>query len=227
MSEERQETDGKRGGISRRGFVAGAVGAGALLALGCVRFTPAEAVCRPPGAQDESRFLGMCVRCGKCMSVCPNGIIVPAHLEDGIAGVRAPRLNFSVSAAQLDGRLGWCDHCEAAGGGVARCADVCPTGALSLAEDSTFDTMSLGVAEINEDWCLAYRLKGCTICKNACPLDAISFDDNNRPHVDESLCNGCGKCEQACVSMESTSIGEGTTYRAMTARAITVHPKRI
>ena len=213
-----------RAGLSRRGFVAGCAGAGAMLALGLVRFTPAEASVRPPGAQDADRFLGACVRCGRCMEVCPTGVIAPAPIERGVVGVRTPLLDFSRSKTELKGALGWCDHCAADHGGVPRCIDVCPSGALLDRQGRTFETMALGRAVINTDWCLAWRLKGCTVCKNACPLDAISFDDHNRPIVDESLCNGCGACEQSCVSLESTSIGNDETNRHMTARAITVQP---
>lgn len=208
--------------MSRRGFVLGSAGGAAMLALGLVKFAPQTALVRPPGGQDADRLLGMCIRCGKCMEVCPNGVIAPAHIEDGVVGVRTSRLSFSRSKAQLGDLVGWCDHCDSAAGGNPRCAQVCPSGALDLPAGSTFDTMRLGCATINHDWCLAWRLKGCTICLNACPLGAISFDSNKRPVVDERLCNGCGACEQACVSLESTSIGQDENNKHMTARAITV-----
>ena len=208
--------------VTRRGFVSCACGAGFMLALGGTKFLPEEKVCRPPGAQDENRFVGACIRCGKCIEVCPNGCIVPTAIEDGIINVRTPRLNFSRSSSQLRGQMGWCDHCAEYNNGVAKCAEVCPSGALSLSDDSSFDTMRLGVAHIETSWCLAWILKGCTLCKNACPQGAISFDDHNRPVVDEGLCNGCGSCEQACVSLESVSMSAGD--RSATTRAITVRP---
>ena len=212
------------GAFGRRGFVLGCAGGAAMLALGLVKVAPQTALCRPPGGQDEGRLLGMCVRCGKCMEVCPTGVIAPTHIEDGIVGVRTLRLDYSRSKAQLGSLTGWCDHCSEADDGTPRCAEVCPTGALGAEAGTTFGTMRLGVAVINRDWCLAWRLKGCTICLNACPLEAISFDGNNRPIVDEALCNGCGACEQACVSLESTSIGQDENNKHMTARAITVQP---
>ena len=209
-------------GISRRGFVAGACGAAGMLALGAVKFVPDGEVCRPPGAQDEARFIGACIRCGKCIEVCPNECITPATIEDGIVNMRTPRLNFSRSASQLYGAMGWCDHCAQNNNGIAKCAEVCPSGALSLDDDSSFETMRLGVAQIETDWCLAWMLKGCTLCKNACPREAIYFDNHNRPHVDEDLCNGCGSCEQACTSLTSVSVTAGG--RSTETRAITVHP---
>ena len=145
------------GGVSRRGFVLGSAGGAAMLALGLVKFAPETALCRPPGGQDEDRLLGMCVRCGKCMEVCPTGVIAPAHIEDGIVGVRTPRLDFSRSKAQLGSLAGWCDHCNEENGGTPRCAQVCPTGALTPPEGSTFDSMRLGTAVINRDWCLVIR----------------------------------------------------------------------
>lgn len=193
-----------------------------MVALGGVRFLPQRNLCRPPGGQVEDHFIGACVRCGKCMEVCPTGVIVPAAIEDGIVNVRTPKLNFSRTATDLGGLMGWCDHCAEHNGGQAKCADVCPSGALDLAVDSSFDTMHLGVAEITTDWCLAWLLKGCTLCKNACPRDAIYFDDVNRPHVETELCNGCGSCEQVCVSLESVSLSAGD--RSGETRAIHVNP---
>lgn len=212
--------------ITRRGFIAGAVGAGCMVALGgATKLISQDSICRPPGGQNEQQFIGACIRCSKCIEVCPNGCIVPAALEDGLVNIRTPRLNFSQSASQLHGAMGWCDHCAEYNNGVAKCAEMCPSGALTLAEGSTFATMRLGVAHIETSWCLAWMLKGCTLCKNACPQNAISFDDHNRPVVDESKCNGCGSCEQACVSLESVSVGAGG--RSATTRAITVQPASI
>ena len=208
--------------MERREFVAGCAGAAAMLALGVADLYPSNRLCRPPGAQAIHQFLGACIRCQKCIEACPNGVLVPSHIEDGIVTVRTPRLNFSRSYIQLQGKLGWCDHCQEANGGVARCIQVCPSGALDAGLDMSFEEMRLGRAEFDEETCLAWRLKGCTICKNACPTGAIEFDKHNRPYLVEEKCNGCGACEQACVSLESTSVGQGETARQVNQRAVVV-----
>lgn len=221
-SVEEESAPAKGRPVSRRGFVAGGLGAAAMIVLGGVTLFPETALCRPPGAQDEVRFMGACIRCQKCAEVCPAGVIVPSHIEDGIASMRTPRLDFSRSDIQLGGKAGWCDHCQSANGGVARCVQVCPSGALDAAQDQQFADMSLGLAVIDHSTCLAWNLKGCTVCKNACPTGAIVFDEHNRPVVQADACNGCGACEQSCVSLESTSVGEGTTARSTNERAVVV-----
>ncbi len=40
--------------------------------------------------------------------------------------------------------------------------------------------------------CLSHR------CADACPRDAITFDEHQRAHIDKSKCINCGKCAQAC-----------------------------
>ena len=42
------------------------------------------------------------------------------------------------------------------------------------------------------------------------------LDDAGRPHVVSDVCNGCGACECACVSLQSGALVEGATARAIT-----------
>lgn len=197
-------------GMSRRTLCLGVGGAAVLLGLGGLKYVGSTPCVRPPGGQDEQRLLSACIRCEKCLEVCPHDIIKPAPIENGILGMRTPMLNFHEN---------WCDWCEV-NGGVPLCVQACPTQALSLAEDATVENTILGKASINEDWCLAYRLIGCRFCYDACEYEAMGLDENNRPYVIADKCNGCGACEAACVSLENGSISTGAT-----ARAIVVDPQ--
>lgn len=40
--------------------------------------------------------------------------------------------------------------------------------------------------------CLAHR------CEDACPKDAITFDEHQKAHIDKQKCINCGKCAQVC-----------------------------
>ena len=46
------------------------------------------------------------------------------------------------------------------------------------------------------------KCTGCLACYNACPLNAISINADNRgffiPFIDETKCVGCGKCSSVC-----------------------------
>ena len=39
---------------------------------------------------------------------------------------------------------------------------------------------------------------GCAECKNACPCDSISEDENGRCSIDPDLCADCGACLDVC-----------------------------
>ena len=208
MSEEKtaRAAGAQDGGmISRRALCVGGAGIVGMLALGTLKFTKAEALVRPPGAQDELGLFAACVRCQRCVEICPRGVIAPAHVEDGILGMRTPFLNFSDD---------YCDFCEAENDGVPLCEQACPTGAIRKVPAPASDTI-LGVAEITTDWCLAYRLIGCRECFDACPYEAMGIDDVGRPYVIEDKCTGCGACEAACLSLRNGSLREGETHRAI------------
>lgn len=189
--------------ISRRGFVAGAVGAAGLLAIGGAGVAVGEpagrTLLRPPGGQDEARFVGECIRCDRCRSVCPQGIVVTASLEDGLKNVRTPRLDF---------RRGFCNFCD-------KCVEVCPTSALVPFDESR---EKIGAAVVDQDECIAWSSGGCRACIDACPYGAISSDGAGRPIVDEAACNGCGLCENVCPSSTYGSY-TGTGKRGVNVEA--------
>lgn len=200
---------GKVAGMDRRTFCIGAGGAAVMLGMGTLGLSRPRSMVRPPGAQDEGRLYATCVRCEKCLTVCPRDVIAPAHMEDGFIGMRTPRLTFELT---------YCDWCEQANGGKPLCEQVCPTGALLLPEGARRDELVMGLAEIDEEACLGWRLAGCKFCYDACEFDAIVLDEFERPVVVEDKCVGCGACESVCVSLQNGSIREGATERAIVVR---------
>ena len=180
-----------------------AIGAGlgtaVLLGTGVARAVKRPGLVRPPGAQDEGRFLSRCLRCSECMKACPTSGLQPTLLEAGLEGVWTP---------VLKSRLGYCDYsCHA-------CGQVCPSDAippLSLAQKRT---SVLGVAVIDKDRCLPWAADTpCIVCQEMCPVPdkAIVLEDGRlitredgsrdrlaRPKVVASLCIGCGICEYKC-----------------------------
>lgn len=199
-------------GMSRRTLCIGAGGTVVLFALGGLKALPVQASVRPPGGQDDAHVIGACIRCERCVEACPKGALHPSHVEDGILAVRTPAANFNE---------GWCDFCTESHGGRPQCVAYCPTGALTLPEGATAQSVILGKASITKDWCLAWnRNNGCRFCYDACPYEAIVLDDHKRPVVVPDACNGCGACQNACVSLQEGSIAEGATERAIIVRPI-------
>jgi ferredoxin-type protein NapG len=150
---------------------------------------------RPPGGQDEKRFLALCVKCGRCLSACPMNCVTLVDVADGFVLARTPRLNL---------HAGYCNFCN-------RCIVACPTAALEA-----FDPLreNIGKAVIDEDGCIAYASGTCAKCKDSCAFNALSFDGANRPVIDWEKCNGCGRCVYVCRSNVYLSFG-GSRLRAI------------
>ncbi|MDR3307634.1 MAG: 4Fe-4S dicluster domain-containing protein [Coriobacteriales bacterium] len=218
-------------GISRRGLVTGGIGAAVMLALGgAVRAVAGQNdPLRPPGAQDEARFIGACIRCNRCRGACPRDAIVNCDLEDGAINARTPKVNFRTKFSQSYRRpegmeqeavladpypsllaatgAGFCDFCML-------CVKNCPTGALR-----EFDPQTgwIGEAVVDAEHCIAFeKLGGCRRCADYCPFEAITIDSNRRPVVDPAKCNGCGICENICPSATYR------TYKGSMSRGINI-----
>jgi ferredoxin len=204
--------------LSRRGVILGGVaGLGTALlvrssALGEGRtFSPT--LVRPPCSLPEDDFLSRCIRCGECMKVCPTNAVQPALGEGGIAGLWTPVLNM---------RLGYCEYeCNL-------CAQVCPTQAIRKMTLKEKQQVKIGLAFFDKNRCLPYAFaRTCIVCEEHCPTPkkAIWFQEVQvmtpdgtlttvkQPHVDPSLCTGCGICENKCPIADRrgvyvTSVGE-------------------
>lgn len=195
--------------LSRRDFIGGAISLAALAAIGAGNIAyaqtrdPASICVRPPGGQDEKALLQRCIRCDRCRSVCPQSCIGVATIEDGIAVMRTPEMDF---------HHGYCTFC-------ARCIDVCPTCALS--HDAFADQVPLGCAQVQKNRCVAWRNPGsCAVCADVCPTEAIHIS-NGVPVVDASACTGCGLCVLRCPALSLLSLSDGST------RGIEVVPSEV
>lgn len=186
---------------SRRAFCIGAVSVAAGVLCGAAaRPHAAQAdVLRPPGALAEPGFAARCIRCERCIGVCPEGVLYPLGIEAGVLVVRTPSLDYAA---------GSCTFC-------GKCREVCPTAAIGAVDACNPSAGRIGVAAVREDRCLAYVQPGsCGVCRKACIYDAISFDDERRIVIDKGRCNGCGACVAACPANVSTRF-EGGSVRGV------------
>jgi ferredoxin-type protein NapG len=136
---------------------------------------------RPPGAIEESRFLGACTGCRDCVDACPYNAI--HTLADWVEwGAGTPLL-------VPDERP--CHMCEG-----FPCVKACPEGALVEPSDTTWN---LGTVWIDPEQCLPFRGPECGACVGHCPegVDAITLR-RSLPVVDDEQCVGCGLCVVAC-----------------------------
>ena len=203
----------------------------ALAAGSSVVFSPmiiqAENRLRPPGAVDEKEFLGLCIKCGQCLQVCPYHSIKLSDLTKG----------HGEGTPYIDAMERGCYACEA-----VPCVLACPSGALDHhTEKATDIKMGIAVLERKRS-CLAvrhqpvpkgydekmkefvknqtnvtqyeekilekfdgYEGKACTLCADMCPmpnpLSAIEMVTKSngitRPVIYDA-CTGCGVCQEVC-----------------------------
>lgn len=181
---------------TRRTFVIGGATLLAGIAVGAVvRPQVASAdVLRPPGSLAEDEFMARCIKCERCTSVCPTSIIEPLGIEAGLLQARTPTLSF------VNDSCTFCDLCR----------QVCPTGAIEAVDPHMPALGRIGCAILHEDRCLAFlETNSCGICVDACPYEALTFDEGRRPVVDEKKCNGCGECVKICPANVFTSFSGG------------------
>ncbi len=136
---------------------------------------------RPPGAVPEEIFAGKCIRCGRCVEVCPYKSIIPLDFRSGVyAGTP---LIFAENVP--------CYLCM-------KCVQVCPTGTLQkISQEQT----RMGLAVVNKHQCFAWQERTlCRTCYDVCPFknQAIMLDEELKPVVLEDHCTGCGICTHAC-----------------------------
>ncbi len=184
---------------------------------------------RPPGAVEERAFLERCIRCAECMKVCPNNALHPAFLEGGVEAIWTPI---------LIARIGYCESSCVLCGQVCPTGAI-----QKITEKEKLgigqSPIKIGTAFYDHGRCLPWSMQTpCIVCEEFCPTspkaiwveevtapvrDSKPGPDGEapamkevrlqRPHVDPSLCIGCGACEKVCPVQDEpavyvTSVGE-------------------
>jgi ferredoxin-type protein NapF len=131
---------------------------------------------RPPWT-DEARLTAACVRCGDCVSACPEQV-----LRTGDGGFP----EFHVGAP---GAL--CTFCGA-------CAAACEVDVFDLSRVPPWRV----TARIDDGACLAQKGIHCEGCRDSCLEDAIVFRPRIGgppvPQIALADCSGCGGCLGTC-----------------------------
>lgn len=138
-------------------------------------FKGRELVLRPPYALDEAAFTDACTRCGDCLKLCPQAILIT-----GRGGF--PEIRFSEAS---------CTFC-------LDCVSACKTGALS---QKNAEKPLPYIAYVNND-CLSARGIVCRVCASACDNDAMTFrpalGGKSTLEINPETCSGCGACVAPC-----------------------------
>lgn len=135
---------------------------------------------RPPGAVPEEVFPAKCIRCGRCVEVCPYRSIKMLDIRSGIhAGT--PLIEVTIIPCYL----------------CMKCVDVCPTGSLQRIKQTE---TRMGLAVIDKFNCAAWvGMVMCRTCYDKCPFPEKAIRlDQLRPVVDQDACTGCGLCTYTC-----------------------------
>jgi len=151
----------------------------------------------PPGALGAKNMKGHCTACQLCVSACPNDILRPSAK---LPTLMQPEMSYE---------RGYCrPEC-------VECSLVCPAGAIKPITTADKSAISIGLAIWIKDNCVVNRDEvQCDNCERHCPTGAISLvekDPGNSeslkiPFVDNSICIGCGACENLCPARPFSAI---------------------
>lgn len=209
---------GRRGFLSLAAGTAAAVVGGAGLAVATKSLTADAAdtgyqpPVRPPGSVPEREFLQMCIRCGECFKACPNNVLHPMGLKDGLNHLWTPQVVADWSGCE--------PSCNA-------CGQVCPTGAIRALPLAEKKAARMGLAIVNPQTCLPYAgREACQLCVDECAAagyDAIEFtqvhtqlDEYGQPIAGVGFlapvvlaekCVGCGICQTRCYGINVADKG--------------------
>ncbi|MDR2912575.1 MAG: 4Fe-4S dicluster domain-containing protein [Alistipes sp.] len=151
----------------------------------------------PPGAQSARNMQKHCVACQLCVAACPNNVLVPSSKLETLM---QPEMTYE---------RGYCrPEC-------VECSEVCPAGAILKITPAEKSAISVGNAFWIEGNCVVNRDNvPCTECERHCPTKAITLVPRDPadprslkvPAIDNTLCIGCGTCENLCPSNPYSAI---------------------
>ena len=151
---------------------------------------------RPPGAAPEVTFLAACTRCGDCIDVCPVHAIVKTPTNGSGLAAGTPYIDPAVQACVVCADM--------------PCAAACETGALTVPVaangGSIWESVHMGVLELDPARCITFQGASCGVCARACPVGerALAMDERGHPVLKPEGCVGCGVCVTACVTIPSS-----------------------
>ena len=165
----------------------------------CARVCPKDAISRGPVAAalrfpkmediiPEIYDAKLCVFCGTCVVLCPfsaltlkkDGEVIELDDIQIVKEKVVPKLEFEakkitdnagierVVKQYTDGEISIID--EECAGGCEACADVCPSGAITIPERSDKGWENVQNVVVDKDTCFF-----CSSCDNACPTGAVKL----------------------------------------------------
>ncbi len=152
---------------------------------------------RPPGSVDDTRFKGLCARCGNCVKACPAGIISQDVDLSDPAGLLAPSVSFKKGVDKEEDVGKYClEDCHS-------CGQACPTGAIASLSLKDKLCRPIGLVQVDTEGCLLTDGIMCNVCTfEICPQNAVTVNELNAFEteivIDADKCNGCGACVLEC-----------------------------